>query len=273
MPELLVQTEAVYRLAIFAGLFGLLAVIEGLHPRRPLQLDRLGRWPANLMLLLLDGLAVRLLFPLGAAGVALAFEQSNTGLLNNLEVPDFMAALLTLLALDLVIYAQHRLFHTVPFFWRFHGVHHSDGDMDLTTGIRFHPVEILLSMLLKLAAIAALGAPPEAVLGYEIALSAMSLFVHSNVGLPERLDKALRKLIVTPDMHRIHHSHITTEHNSNYGTVLVFWDHLFGSYTENPQLGHQGMRIGLPGLRPLEQQRIDRMLLWPWQEGRRRNNR
>lgn len=270
MPESLLQTDAYLRVVVFIALFAVLALLEFLQPRRTSALDRLVRWPGNLVLLLMDSIALRLLFPLGAAGIAYALQQGNVGLLNSLDIATLPAWIITLLALDLVIYLQHRVFHAVPLFWRFHGVHHTDADMDLTTGIRFHPVEILLSMLLKLAVIAALGAPPAAVLIFEIALSGMSLFVHSNLRLPLQLDHLLRYVVVTPDMHRIHHSRISAELNSNFGTGLVFWDRLLKTYRQEPQLGHDGMEIGLQGHAGDHWQRIDHMLLWPWREGLQR---
>jgi sterol desaturase/sphingolipid hydroxylase (fatty acid hydroxylase superfamily) len=234
-----------------------------LAPRRPQRIGRLRRWPANLGIVALDSVLVRLLMPTAAVGVALFAETHHWGLLHVLQAPAWLALIGSMLLLDLAIYLQHVLFHAVPGLWRLHRMHHTDLEFDVTTGARFHPLEILLSLAIKLGVIAALGAPALAVLIFEVVLNATSMFNHGNVGLPQRLDDMLRWLVVTPDMHRVHHSWIPHETNSNFGFNLPWWDRLFGTYLAQPQDGQLGMTIGINQFRDPRELRLDRMLWQP----------
>jgi sterol desaturase/sphingolipid hydroxylase (fatty acid hydroxylase superfamily) len=266
MTETLLAHEPLLRLIPFLGIFALTAALEAWLPRRSRRLPRLRRWPSNLGIVIVDTVMVRLLFPTAAVGVALAVEAQGGGLLGWLGAPFWLSVLLAVLLLDLAIYLQHVMFHAVPALWRVHRMHHSDTDIDVTTGLRFHPVEIVLSMLIKFAAIAALGAPAVAVLLFEVLLNATSMFNHANLCLPERVDAALRQVLVTPDMHRVHHSVIERETNSNFGFNLALWDRLFGTYRAQPEAGHEGMTIGVEQFRDPAEARLDRMLTQPFRE-------
>jgi sterol desaturase/sphingolipid hydroxylase (fatty acid hydroxylase superfamily) len=258
-------TESLVRFGLFAGVLALMALWEILAPRRPLRLHRPLRWLANLGMVVLATLAVRLLIPLGVAGMALLARERGWGLFNHLALPAWLAVLLSVIALDLLIYLQHVLFHAVPVLWRVHRVHHADLDFDTTTGVRFHPLEILLSTGIKMAGVLFLGAPALGVLLFEVLLNATSLFNHGNVRLPARLDRLLRAVVVTPEMHRVHHSAIPAETNSNFGFNLPWWDYLLGTYRDQPALGHEGMTIGLSEFP--DERRADRlhwMLLLPF---------
>ncbi|MCZ7584993.1 MAG: sterol desaturase family protein [Deltaproteobacteria bacterium] len=237
--------EPALRLGVFLGVFLLLWAAESAWPRRRRLYPRTRRWPANLGVTLIDTLAVRLLFPLGAVGWALVVEHRGWGLLHALSVPRIAAVVLSAAALDLTVYAQHVVFHKIPALWRLHMVHHADRDLDVTSGTRFHPLEIGLSMLIKMVAVTLLGAPPEGVLLFEIVLSATAMFNHANLRLPRRADAVVRWLVVTPDMHRVHHSSDRGEHDSNFGFNLPWWDRLFGTYQAQPSLGHERMAVGL----------------------------
>lgn len=262
MPDLLAH-EPSLRAAAFAGVFLVLALAELWHPRRPQEHGRRVRWPSNLGIVVLDSLVVRVLFPTAVVGVALAVEARGWGLLNLLPVPSGLAVLTSVVLLDLAIYAQHVAFHRVPLLWRLHRMHHADLEFDVTTGLRFHPVEIVLSVLIKMAVVTLLGAPAVAVLIFEVLLNATSMFNHSNLRLPDRLDAAVRLVLVTPDMHRVHHSVVPRETHSNFGFSLAWWDRLFGTYRAAPEAGHDGMTIGLPQFRDPSELRLDRMLLQP----------
>ncbi len=259
----MLAAEPLIRLGCFAGVLALMALWEILAPRRRQAVGRLRRWPGNIGIVIADTLIVRLLFPTAAVGVALLGEARGWGLLNNLQLPGWLAVLATILALDLAIYLQHVLFHAVPALWRLHRMHHADLEIDVTTGIRFHPVEIVLSMLIKIGAVAALGAPAVGVLLFEVILNATSMFNHGNVLLPAPLDRAIRRLLVTPDMHRVHHSIVPAETNSNFGFNLSLWDRLFGTYRPQPAAGHLGMTIGIESFRDPGELRLDKMLLQP----------
>ena len=237
--------EGTLRLATALGLFALLAITEALKPRRKRNLSRKSRWFTNFAIIVLDSVIVRLLFPAAAVGVALWAQAAGIGLFNVLAVPVWFAALASFFVLDLSVWASHVASHKVPLLWRFHRMHHADRDIDVTTGIRFHPVEIVGSMAWKAAVVVALGAPPEAVIVFEIVLNGTAMFNHSNWKLPLWLDRWLRLVLVTPDMHRVHHSAIGDETDSNYGFNLPWWDRLFGTYIDQPELGHDGMTIGL----------------------------
>ena len=241
--------EPFIRVGCFFGVLVCMGVWEAIAPRRRLSASKPLRWFSNLGLVVLNSLVIRLGFMLGAVGAANEAKNLHWGLLNNLALPEWLAIVLSLLALDLAIYLQHVLFHAVPALWRLHMVHHADPDFDVTTGLRFHTIEIVLSMGLKVAAIVVLGPPPVAVLVFELLLSGTALFNHSNVAMPAWLDRCLRLFVVTPDMHRVHHSTIPQETNSNFGFNLPWWDYLLGTYRPQPALGHERMDIGLTQFR------------------------
>ena len=257
-------TEIAARLGIFAFVFAALAVWEVLAPRRQLSVGRLRRWPSNIGVLAVDALLVRLLIPTAAVGAALAAAGHGWGLFNWLQLRLSVGAVLGFLILDLTIWAQHWLFHHVPLLWRLHRMHHADLDIDVTTGVRFHPFEILISLAIKIAVIVAFGIPPVGVFVFEVALNATSMFNHSNARMPRWLDRVLRLIVVTPDMHRVHHSVVRAETDSNFGFNLPWWDWLFGTYRREPQAGHDGMVIGIPQFRDPQEQRLDRMLTQPF---------
>jgi sterol desaturase/sphingolipid hydroxylase (fatty acid hydroxylase superfamily) len=259
-----IAQEPFIRLTCFAGVLALMALWEVFAPRRERTVSRTSRWPHNLGVVTLDALLVRLLLPTAVVGAALHAEAKGWGLLALLDWPFTVKVVLAVVALDLAIYVQHVIFHAVPLLWRLHRMHHADLDIDVTTGVRFHPIEILLSLVIKIVVVTALGAPPIAVLIFEILLNATSMFSHSNVRLPDRIDAALRWLLVTPDMHRVHHSIDPRETNSNYGFNFALWDRLFGTYRAAPAAGHYGMTIGLAQFRDPAELRLDRMLTQPF---------
>ena len=267
MRSMFIEYEPYIRLGMFGGVFAAMAVWELVAPRRRQHIGRVARWPSNLGVVLLDTLVVRLLFPMSAVGLALYSEQQGWGLLNVWLVSPWLAVPIAVIAFDLAIYLQHVLFHAVPVLWRLHRMHHADLEFDVTTGARFHPVEIVLSMLLKLALVVALGAPALAVLLFEVLLNATAMFNHSNVQLSASKDQVLRMFVVTPDMHRVHHSIISQETNSNFGFNLPWWDWLFGTYQAQPAAGHVEMTIGIKEFRDPEEQRLDRMLTQPFRGG------
>ena len=245
----ILQNEAPIRLGFFFGVFAVMAIWEVIAPRRALTVSKAIRWANNLGLVVLNTIVLRLIFPAAAVGVAAFATEHGWGLLNFYHVPFVLSVVLSVVAMDFVIYLQHVLVHAVPALWRLHRVHHADLDFDVTTGSRFHPVEILLSMLIKFAVIVLLGPPIVAVVVFEVLLNATAMFNHSNVRLPLALDAVLRWLIVTPDMHRVHHSHLGHETNSNFGFNLSVWDRLFGTYRGQPEEGHEGMVIGIDTFR------------------------
>jgi len=249
MNDFILNHEPAIRLASFLGIFAVMAVWELLAPRRVLSQSKRQRWFNNLGLVVFNTALLRLVFPLAAVGMATTAELNGWGLFNRLASPDWLALSASVVILDAAIYLQHVMFHAVPLFWRLHRVHHADLDFDVTTGSRFHPVEILLSMLIKFAVIVLLGPPVVAVVVFEVLLNATAMFNHSNVRLPLALDALLRRLIVTPDMHRVHHSHLDHETNSNFGFNLSIWDRLFGTYRDQPEEGHDGMVIGIDTFR------------------------
>ena len=258
------EIEAILRLSSFVGVLAVMLVWELAAPRRKLSRQRLGRWMANLGLVFLNTFLLRI--SLGAFAVTSAIYANNAGLglFNWLQLPALVVLILSVVVLDVAIYWQHRLFHIVPLFWRLHRLHHADVDFDTTTGVRFHPVEIFLSMLIKAALVMALGAPVMAVVVFEILLSATSLFNHGNVKIPLPVERWLRILLVTPDMHRIHHSVIRQETDSNFGFSVPWWDFLFASYCAEPQAGQDEMEIGLPILRDKIENRFDKLLTQPF---------
>lgn len=247
--DTLIKYEAPLRLGFFMGMFIMLAIAEAFVPRRALLLPKGKRWLANLSILFINGVLVRLIAPAAAVGIALFAEQRGIGLLYLVEWPLLVKIVMAVFALDLAIYLQHVMFHAVPLLWRLHRVHHADLDFDVTTGIRFHPIEMLLSLGIKAAVIFVIGAPVVAVLFFEILLNLTAMFNHSNIRMPVALDAVLRLFVVTPDMHRVHHSLEFDETNRNFGFNFPWWDRLFGTYRDQPRLGHEGMVIGTPAFR------------------------
>jgi sterol desaturase/sphingolipid hydroxylase (fatty acid hydroxylase superfamily) len=267
MIDTLMTHEPQIRLGIFVAVLLAMALWEVVAWRRPQRFHRWQRWPNNLLIVALDTLAVRLLFPLAAVGAAAVAAEQGWGIFNMASVPLWLAVVVSVVVLDIVIYFQHRLFHSVSWLWRLHRMHHADLEFDLTTGLRFHPLEILISMGIKLAAVTVLGAPPLAVLIFEVVLNATSMFNHGNVRLSARLDRWFRLFLVTPDMHRVHHSIIRRETDSNFGFNLPWWDRLFGTYQAQPDAGHLGMTIGIEDFREPRELRLDRMLIQPFCRG------
>jgi sterol desaturase/sphingolipid hydroxylase (fatty acid hydroxylase superfamily) len=256
--------ELIARIAAAGAVFAVMALWEVLAPRRPWSVGRWPRWPHNLGMVVIDAVAVRILIPGAAVGAALVAAGNGWGLFHVAGLRLSIASLLGFLALDLAIYAQHVAFHKVPLLWRLHRMHHADLDIDVTTGLRFHPIEILISMLIKIAVVIALGIPPIAVFAFEVALNATSMFNHGNVSMPSWLDRAVRLIVVTPDMHRVHHSIVPRETDSNFGFNLPWWDRLFGTYRGAPQAGHDRMTIGLSTFRDPAELRLDRLLTQPF---------
>ena len=256
--------EPVIRLAAFAGVFIAMAVWEFVVPRRKQAIGRGRRWPNNLGVVVVNTLLVRIAFPTTAVGLALVAEARGFGLFNVIALPAWVAVVASVVILDLAIYLQHVLFHAVPALWRLHRMHHADLEFDVSTGLRFHPIEIVLSMLIKFAVVAALGAPALSVLVFEVLLNATSMFNHANVRIPLGIDRVLRWLLVTPDMHRVHHSILARETNSNFGFNLPWWDRLFGTYRAQPAAGHEAMTIGIEQFREPRELRLDRMLVQPF---------
>jgi sterol desaturase/sphingolipid hydroxylase (fatty acid hydroxylase superfamily) len=260
MPE----SEALIRFGFFAGVLLLMALWEIAAPRRKRKVSRTVRWTNNLGVVAVDTLLVRLVLPTAAIGFAMHAEAHGWGLLALLDWPLWFKIVAAVVLLDLAIYLQHVLFHAVPALWRLHRVHHADLEFDTTTGVRFHPFEILLSLAIKIGVIVALGAPPVAVLIFEVLLNATSLFNHGNVRIPSGLDRIVRWFVVTPDMHRVHHSIDTAETNSNFGFNFSIWDRLFGTYRPAPAAGHLGMTIGIPQFRDPRELWLDRLLTQPF---------
>jgi sterol desaturase/sphingolipid hydroxylase (fatty acid hydroxylase superfamily) len=256
--------ELIIRIAAAAAVFAAMAGWELAAPRRPWSVGRRPRWPHNLGIRVVDAVAVRILIPTAAVGAALFAAGNGWGLFHAAGLRLSIAAVLGFLALDLAIYAQHVVFHKVPVLWRLHRMHHADLDIDVTTGLRFHPIEILISMLVKIAVVVALGIPPVAVLAFEVVLNATSMFNHANAAMPSWLDRAVRLIVVTPDMHRVHHSIERQETDSNFGFNLPWWDWLFRTYRAAPRAGHDGMTIGLPIFRDRAERRLDRLLTQPF---------
>ncbi len=257
MQEFVLAHEPAIRLSAFLGIFVVMAVWELAAPRRRLQVSKLWRWINNLGIVVLNTMLLRVLFPVAAVGLAVVAAERGWGLLNNVSLSVPLEIVLAILALDFAIYLQHIMFHAVPALWRLHRMHHADLDFDVTTGARFHPIEILLSMLIKLAVVAALGPAAVAVVIFEVLLNATAMFNHSNIRVPLLLDRLLRLLVVTPDMHRVHHSVLDHETNSNFGFNMPWWDRLFGTYQDQPDAGHEHMAIGIRDLR--EEKFVDRL--------------
>ncbi|MCJ2376651.1 sterol desaturase family protein [Vibrio sp. ZSDZ34] len=254
----------ILRLTFFLAVFALCASWEWLFPRKARTRSRWLRWPSNLGLVALNSVILAIVMPILAIEAASLASQSNFGVLNWLDSPLSVNIVLSVLLLDCLIYWQHRMFHKIPLLWRLHRVHHADRDIDVTTGARFHPIEIWLSMWIKISAIMVLGVSPIAVLIFEILLNGSAMFNHSNGYLPKQADRIIRKLVVTPDFHRVHHSVIPNETHSNFGFFLSIWDYLFTSYLAQPKKGHRHVEIGLPIFKDVSEQRLDRLLTQPF---------
>ncbi|HHL22251.1 MAG TPA: sterol desaturase family protein [Aliiroseovarius sp.] len=261
------ENEAAIRLAAFLGLFILFAVLEAWAPRRKLSQPRPRRWFTNLALVVIDTLTTRamaIVLPLLAVGAALDAQRQGWGLFNAVDWPLWVEVGLTILILDFAIWFQHMIFHKVPVLWRLHRVHHADRDIDVTTALRFHPIEIAASMLIKIGIVYLIGAPALGVILFEIILNGTAMFNHANIRLPLPVDRLVRQVLVTPDMHRVHHSVYRDEHDSNYGFALSVWDRLFRTYTDQPRDGHEGMTIGLPQYQDEGPTRLDWSLALPF---------
>jgi len=259
------QNETSIRLSFFIGTLVLIGLWEIIAPRRAPKVSKLLRWGNNLGLVFLNSFILRLIFPVAAVGMASFAQQHGWGLLNYYSIHPLLAIAIAIIALDFIIYLQHVLVHALPVLWRLHRVHHADLDYDVTTGARFHPIEIIISMLIKLATIVVLGPPVVAVIIFEVTLNAMAMFNHGNIGLPNKLDKLLRFFIVTPDMHRIHHSVEDDETNSNFGFNLSCWDRLFGTYRKAPRGGQIDMQIGIHDFNNVKQTNwLSGMLMLPF---------
>ena len=254
----------VTRLSFFFGIFAIVAIWEVLAPRRKLISSKLVRWYSNIGIAVLNSLLLRLLFPFMATGLAVIAQEKGWGILNHIEVSVWLVILVSVLVMDFVIYLQHAMFHYIPLLWRLHRMHHTDLDIDVTTGARFHPIEIILSMLIKMALVLVIGPPVLAVVIFEVLLNLTSMFNHGNIYISVKVDKVLRLFVVTPDMHRVHHSTIPKETNSNFGFNIPWWDKLFGTYCAQPEKGHVDMQIGLNYLREPKEQHIHRLLVQPF---------
>lgn len=264
ITDTILAAEPQLRLVVFLGVLAILALFELISPRRRREISRIIRWSNNLALVVLDTIILRLTFPILAVGLAVIAQDNGWGLFNIIGLSGWVAILLSVLVLDLVIYLQHVMFHAVPALWRLHRMHHADLEFDVTTGLRFHPVEILISMGIKLAVVVALGPPAVAVLIFEVLLNATAMFNHSNIRLPLFADRVLRLVVVTPDMHRVHHSIRVDETNSNFGFNLPWWDRLLGTYKAQPAAGHKEMSIGIEQFRTRRDLWLDRMLVQPF---------
>ncbi len=264
VTDFVFANEAAVRMAFFLGILVTMMLWEVAAPRRALAAGRRVRWYSNLGIVALNTGLSRLVFPVAAVGLAVMGLERGWGILNNLEIPLWVAVVVSVVLLDLAIYLQHVMFHAAPLLWRLHRMHHADLDFDVTTGARFHPIEIVLSMAIKMAVVTVIGAPPLAVLIFEVLLNATAMFNHANVRLAPGLDRVLRLFVVTPDMHRVHHSVLAAEANSNFGFSLPWWDRFFGTYQGQPRDGHQGMTIGIDLFREPSQLHLHRMLVQPF---------
>ncbi|OUR78813.1 hypothetical protein A9Q83_06330 [Alphaproteobacteria bacterium 46_93_T64] len=264
MIEFILENEPTIRMSFFFSALVLVGIWEVVRPRRPLLVSKLWRWANNLGLTFLNSFILRVIFPILAVGLAASCTENGWGLLNWISLPLWAAIIVAIVLQDLIIYGQHVLFHHVPVLWRLHKMHHADLDYDVTTGARFHPIEICLSMGIKLGIVFLLGPPVIAVILFEIILSTMAMFNHANAKLPKSIDRVLRLLIVTPDMHRVHHSTVHPEFNRNFGFNLSIWDKIFGTYKTEPDAGQVGMTIGLPEYQRRKIQNILWMILLPF---------
>lgn len=260
--------EALLRLLVFLGLVLLLVLAEARWPRRTRARTRRQRWPHNLLLVATNTGLARVVVPIAPVALAASLEGTGVGLLPALGLTGPVGHILAFVLLDLAIYLQHVLFHHVPVLWRLHRMHHADVDLDVTSGLRFHPVEIVLSLFIKLGVVTALGAPAAAVLVFEIVLNGAAMFNHANLKIPLPLDRVLRWILVTPDMHRVHHAHLPAEFNTNFGFNLPWWDRLFGTYTDQPTGGHEGMTVGLDHFREPQESTLGAMWTQPFRAAR-----
>jgi sterol desaturase/sphingolipid hydroxylase (fatty acid hydroxylase superfamily) len=254
------------RLTVFFSVFFLLALFELLFPRRKLSQSKGRRWAGNLSVSVINAVLLRFTLPLAGVGTAVLAQEKNWGLLNQLELPAYAGILIFLLLFDFTIYWQHRLFHLVPILWRLHRMHHTDLDYDVTTGSRFHPASILLSAIIKIGLALVLGPSVVAILIAEILLNITSMFNHSNIYIPLKVDRVLRYFVVTPDMHRVHHSVDSVEHNHNFGFNFPWWDRLFGSYQDQPRVEHQIMKIGISAFQKDQSINLLSLLKQPFQK-------
>lgn len=272
VTETTFQDPSWIRLGFFLGVLLLCALWENKLPRKTLTASRGFRWVNNLSLVAVNSLIVALVMPIAAFQAAIIAQEQQWGLFNLLSLPAWLNVLLAVILLDFVIYVQHVVFHYVKPLWKLHRMHHADLDIDVTTGARFHPIEIIISMGVKIATVFILGVSPIAIVVFEIVLNASAMFNHSNAKLALSADQKLRNVIVTPDMHRVHHSVIAKETNSNFGFFLSVWDRLFGTYRAQPELGHDDLVIGIPEIRNEAEQRLDKLLTQPFRYNRRRRN-
>ncbi|MBT3992063.1 MAG: sterol desaturase family protein [Rhodospirillaceae bacterium] len=267
MTDYILTYEATLRLSIFIGILAVMVLWEVLAPCRNNQFSRWQRWPSNFGIVVVNTLLVRLIFPTAAVGLAVVAEERGWGIFNLIDLPVWAEILIAVIVLDLIIYLQHVMVHAVPVLWRLHRMHHADLDYDVTTGARFHPLEIILSMIIKFAAVVLLGAPAVAVIIFEVLLNATAMFNHGNIKLPIALDRVLRLFVVTPDMHRVHHSTLPEETNSNFGFSIPWWDRLLGTYRAQPKAGHQDMIIGIKQFREAKYLRLDWLMIQPFLGG------
>lgn len=264
VQELIFKYESYIRLISFFGLFALLTLWEISSPKRELLQLRQFRWFSNIGLIVISSVLVRFIVPTAAVGVAFHVEENNLGFLNYYDLPFVIHFLLAFILMDLSIYFQHVMFHSLPLFWRFHRVHHSDLDCDVTTGLRFHPFEMLISIIFKFLVILSIGAPVITVVIFEIILNAASMFTHSNIKMPHTIERIFRWFFVTPDMHRIHHSIHENETNSNFGFFISWWDRLFDTYISQPKDGHEKMELGLSFFREPKWQNLRWLIYLPF---------
>lgn len=269
MNMFVIDHEVSIRLGFFFAILAVMALWEVLAPKRPLTTSKNARWFTNLTITFGNAAILRVVFPISAAGVAIWAQGRGWGLLNAVPVGEGLAGVASVLLLDMLIYGQHAVFHHIPLFWRLHKMHHTDLDLDVSSGARFHPVEIILSMVIKMLAIVALGPPAWAVIVFEVVLNGTSMFNHSNVRMPLGLDRVLRLLVVTPDMHRVHHSVVIRETNSNFGFNFPWWDRIFRTYRSQPAAGHDRMKIGLANYRKPEELNVLRLIVMPLDERER----
>lgn len=261
------EIDMIIRVIIFFIVFIMVASAETVVPRRKLMLSKAHRWFTNIVIVALNPVVVKSIFPILPIGLSILALEKGWGMFNLIDIPHWLKVVVSVMLLDLAVYTQHVLHHSIHILWRLHMVHHADMEIDLTTGLRFHPIEILISMAIKLSVIMALGTPPLAVLIFEVAINATSMFNHGNIHIPVKVDKIIRLLVVTPDMHRVHHSVIVRETNSNYGFNLPWWDRLFGTYRAQPAKGHTNMTIGIASYQNPTKLNLIRLLIMPFIRG------
>ncbi len=264
MKQFMMNNHTEIRMSFFFGILLIIALWELLAPRRKLLFSKAVRWYSNLGIVFLNSLILQWIFPILAIGLAALGEQRKWGLMNNMDMPSGIEIIISILVMDCIIYIQHAMFHYLPLLWRLHRMHHADLDYDVTTGARFHPIEIMMSMGIKLATVAFLGPSAFTVLIFEIILNLTAMFNHGNIFIPEHIDEKLRLFVVTPDMHRVHHSVIRKETNSNFGFNFPWWDRIFGTYRAQPEEGHDNMTIGLNMFRDIKYEHLHSMLIQPF---------